>query len=272
MRLWFIYPFCKKESFYEHAVQQTGAQCHRVQALIYPVQYLPISPLLIAQALHTRAKTLKLPEPEGPRNGVSGHGPDLRLLIMGDSAAAGVGVVHQRDALSGQLVECLAERFRVSWLLEAESGATTGDTLERLAGMETRQFDVAVTSLGVNDVTGHVGLAKWIGQQRELRAQLKERFGVSLTVVSSLPPMHSFPALPRPLSNYLGDRATRFDNELKADLAAHNDGHYLDMRISDNPDLIAEDGFHPGPGVYIEWARRAADLILRYAKSEVVAG
>jgi lysophospholipase L1-like esterase len=61
-------------------------------------------------------------------------------------------------------------------------------------------------------------------------------------------------------------RSTRFDNELKADLETHGDGHYLDMRISEDPDLIAEDGFHPGPGVYIEWGRRAADVIARQAR------
>lgn len=225
-------------------------------------RYIPISPLLIAQAVLTRARAVRLPEPAGPRNGVSGQGPELRLLIIGDSAAAGVGTEHQRDALSGQLVECLAERFRVSWLLEAESGATTADTLGRLSGLQARAFDVAVTSLGVNDVTGHTGLRKWMGQQRELRARLKERHGVSTIVVSSLPPMHGFPALPRPLRNYLGERASRFDAALKADLEKRADGLYLDLRFSENPALIAEDGFHPGPEMYTEWARRAADMIV----------
>lgn len=223
--------------------------------------YLPISPLLLVQAVITRAKTVRLPEPEGPRSGVYGRGPALRLLIIGDSAAAGVGATHQRDALSGQLVDRLADRFRVSWLLEAETGATTADTLERLDGLEPKKFDVVLTSLGVNDVTGHVGLCKWIVQQRELRKQLHESFGVSLAIICGLPPVHGFPALPRPLRDYLGDRATQFDSALKADLQESHDGRYLDLRFSDNSALIAADGFHPGPEMYAEWARRAADFI-----------
>ena len=52
---------------------------------------LMLSPLLVAQALLTRARLPRLPEPDGERHGVVGEGAPLRLLILGDSSAAGVG-------------------------------------------------------------------------------------------------------------------------------------------------------------------------------------
>ncbi|EEX09439.1 hypothetical protein SL1157_1477 [Ruegeria lacuscaerulensis ITI-1157] len=52
---------------------------------------LPLLPLLAAQALMVRQRALRLPEPSGPREGRQGRGPRLRLLIVGDSSAAGVG-------------------------------------------------------------------------------------------------------------------------------------------------------------------------------------
>ena len=226
--------------------------------MLSTLSYIAVSPLLLVQALHTRARALRLPEPEGPRSGTLGKGPQLRLLIVGDSAAAGVGVAHQQDALSGRLMALLAERFRVSWALEAESGARTSCALDRLFRLDPQTFDVAVTSLGVNDVTGHTGRRKWIRLQRELRGVLKERFGVSFTIVSGLPPVHGFPALPQPLRHYLGSRATRFDEQLKADLEGCESAIHLDLRFSENPELIARDGFHPGAEIYAEWARRAA--------------
>lgn len=225
-----------------------------------------ISPLLFIQAIMTRARALKLPEPPGPRSGVAGEGQELRLLITGDSAAAGVGAEHQQEALSGQLVARLRQRFRVIWSLEAETGATTASTLERLSTLAPQKFDVAVTSLGVNDVTRHTGAQQWRDLQRQLRVMLREQFGVSLSLISGLPPMHGFPALPQPLRQYLGGRATKFDDSLKADLMHSQDSCYLGLRFADDPALMARDGFHPGPDLYAEWGRRAGGMILdRYA-------
>ena len=45
---------------------------------------LALSPLLVLQALRTRARLPRLPEAEGERDGVFGDGPSLRLLIAGD--------------------------------------------------------------------------------------------------------------------------------------------------------------------------------------------
>ena len=81
-------------------------------------------PLLLWQGKRVRKLALHLPEAAGPRSGVSGDAqlPPLRLLICGDSAAAGVGVTLQDDALSGQLVSLLAPHYRVQWQLEAQTG------------------------------------------------------------------------------------------------------------------------------------------------------
>ena len=54
---------------------------------------LALAPVLVAQALRTRRRAPVLPEPAGPRQGCVGQGEsELRLLIAGDSSAAGVGV------------------------------------------------------------------------------------------------------------------------------------------------------------------------------------
>lgn len=229
---------------------------------MHDLKYLALSPVLLAQALRTRARVPRLPEPPGPRSGVSGQGPPLSLLIAGDSAAAGVGAPHQDQALSGQLVHRLARSFRVDWRLEAKTGATTAATIAWLQRLEAGPFDVVVTSLGVNDVTGLVSLLKWLSQQRQLRELLQSRFGARLLVASGLPPMHGFPALPRPLRDYLGGRATLFDQALANELAHAPGCAFLSVRFTEDPALMASDGFHPGPEMYAEWARRVAALII----------
>ncbi|HSB98596.1 MAG TPA: SGNH/GDSL hydrolase family protein, partial [Burkholderiaceae bacterium] len=96
---------------------------------------LALSPLLVVQAQQTRARVPRLPEAAGARDGVVGRGRvALRLLIAGDSSAAGVGVATQQQALAGQLLPRLAARrsARIHWALLARSGLTTAQTFELL--------------------------------------------------------------------------------------------------------------------------------------------
>ena len=49
---------------------------------------LLLAPWLIWQGRKVRKNTLRLPEAAGPREGQQGSGTSLRLLVLGDSAAA----------------------------------------------------------------------------------------------------------------------------------------------------------------------------------------
>ncbi len=222
---------------------------------------LALSPILVFQGRWVRRHTPLLPEPPGARSGVTGDGPRIRLLVTGDSAAAGVGAPHQRDGLVGRLVRELAPRNRVHWTLFAATGATTTTLLRDLPRLEGRRFDVILTSLGVNDVTAGRSLSGWRKRQRELRTALTEAFGTRLLIVSGLPPVDLFPALPQPLRWYLGRRARQFDEDLRNEVAEEKETAFLSLRFSKNPHSMAPDGFHPGPEIYAAWAERAANII-----------
>src|SRR5689334_20066239 len=73
-------------------------------AMGYRTASIALVPLLALQGRRVRRVTPRLPEPPGPRAGLAGDGPPLRLLILGDSSAAGVGAPSQDEALSGRLV------------------------------------------------------------------------------------------------------------------------------------------------------------------------
>ena len=223
---------------------------------------LLLGPLLYWQGRDTRRNTPLLPEPPGPRAGFAGRGEPLRVLIVGDSAAAGVGAPDEVDALSGSLVAALAPFHAVDWELHAKTGATTASTLQYLEHMAPKSFDLAITSLGVNDVTTGVGQRAWLAQQSELRRCLRDKFAVRLMLISGLPPVAEFPALPQPLRWYLGSRADDFDRDLERVLAAESDSRFLSLRFSGNVSAMAADGFHPGPAIYSEWGARAADIAL----------
>lgn len=227
--------------------------------LAHPATRLMLAPVLLSQGIRVRRRALVLPEAAGPRAGVAGQGPEVHLLIAGDSSAAGVGVAQQDQALAGRLVADLARDVTVHWRLEARTGATTAMCLAHLRSLGAVRVDVAVTALGVNDVTHQVPLRRWRAQQAALAAHLRGQ-GAWLVIRSGLPPMDQFPALPRPLRDVLGAQARAMDSALAADSTGALRHLPFDGARMD-PGLMAEDGFHPGAAIYAAWAAEVATMI-----------
>jgi lysophospholipase L1-like esterase len=130
-----------------------------------------LSPLLLARALRVRARTPRLPESSGARQGCAGHGMPLSLLILGDSAAAGLGAAHRNEASSGALVRALAPDFALEWELRTAAGFGV-EAVSSLIDDGARGFDVALLAVGVNDVTSVQRLTRWIDSLRALIARL----------------------------------------------------------------------------------------------------
>ncbi|KVG67335.1 SGNH/GDSL hydrolase family protein [Burkholderia cenocepacia] len=231
----------------------------------YPFATAALGPLLFAQGRYVRRVTPRLPEAAGPRSGEAGDGPPLRVLVLGDSAAAGVGVATQSDALAGQLARALAVTHRVSWKLLARTGLTTQDLVDWLAAEPAEPFDVAVTSLGVNDVTGGVSPARWLAAQAALVGLLAARFQVEHAVLSAVPPMERFPALPQPLAWYLGLRAKRLNAALAGWAATQPHCTFLRVALPLERHLMAADGFHPAAAACAAWAGQVAAALRQRA-------
>ena len=227
----------------------------------YVLPAIIASPLLIYQALRARTKVLKLPEPEGERSGIEGVGDKLKLLILGDSAGAGVGVATQEEALSGQLKSLLNKTHQLDWTLIATSGHKTEDALDNLYKMQTNTYDVVLISLGVNDVTGFVSPKKWIQQCDALIDCLVSQYSAQRIIWSDFPKMEKFPALPQPLRWFIGARKNHLRKHLVNYIAQKERLELLefpDLLAEQNQDIkdwVALDGFHPGPRVYTIWAQ-----------------
>lgn len=219
-------------------------------------------PLIATQALWVAARATRLPEAAGPRQGQAGQGAPLRLLILGDSSAAGVGVVHQEQALAGRLVARLSCSHAVHWHLWARSGLTTSGALRWLCAHQQQGFDVAVLALGVNDVKNAMHITRWKANYPRLIQTLKTRFGVEHIYASGVPPLGDFPLLPQPLAAVLGTRASAFDTAL-AEICAHDrQSHHIPFNAPFDPALVASDGFHPSAELYDRWADELAARIM----------
>ena len=234
---------------------------------------LALLPLLIAQGKGVRTSALKLPEAAGERHGVAGAGQvALRVLIVGDSSAAGVGVGTQDEAFAGQLAQALAERTgaAVGWQLVATSGHTASDAARALAGATLARADLLVTALGVNDVVGQTRPAQFLAALDEIHALAVTRAQVTHSWHCGLPPMGTMPLLPQPLRWILGRDAAHFDHALVRHLEGQTARLHLPLpeapRMRGKDDAtpegwMARDGFHPGLLGYRQWGRQVAEAI-----------
>lgn len=224
---------------------------------------LALAPLLVTQALITRARLPRLPEAEGAREGEVGDGDRLGLLVIGDSSAAGVGVATQRDALAAPLARRLAtlSRRRVQWQLLAESGLTTAQATARLAREAHRLFDLAVVVTGVNDVVDQVPSHHAVAAREALANRLRNGHGVQHVVFAPLPPVHRFPGLPQPLRWVAGADARRHNAAMRDWVGTRSDVSCVEMALELDAAGMARDGFHPGEPVY----RHCAEALARHA-------
>jgi lysophospholipase L1-like esterase len=234
---------------------------------------LALLPLLIAQGKRVRATALKLPEAAGERHGVTGGGRvALRVLIVGDSSAAGVGVGTQDEAFAGQLAQALAERTgaAVGWQLVATSGHTARDAARALAAATLAPADLLVTAVGVNDVVSQTRPAQFLRDLDEIHALAVTRAQVTHSWHCGLPPMGIFPLLPQPLRWILGRDAAHLDNALVNHLKGQAGRLHLPLpeapRLPGKDDAtpegwMARDGFHPGLLGYRQWGRQVAEAL-----------
>ncbi len=223
---------------------------------------LPLAPLLVAQALWVGLRATRLPEPPGPRSGTIGHGPPLRLLILGDSSSAGVGAETQDTALSGCLARALAPHVTLDWHLEGETSATTKTSLAKLSRLPDRPFDLALLIHGVNDTTRLTAPETFRARQIALMDALRARHGVARFILSGVPPMQHFPLLPQPLRWVLGQQAARLDAELARLATEREDVSHLPLSLPFEAHLVARDVFHPSEAAYALWAEMLAAEIV----------
>ncbi len=254
-----------------------------------------LTPVYLYQGRKIKRDTVRLPEPNGERHGrvqlnTAIESPKdarkqiLNLMIVGDSAAAGVGSETQQEAFVGNLIPILTKQPAIqnqfdmlNWSLQATTGHTSFDILRRLYVLPapSQPVDVMVLSVGVNDTTSKVSVDKWQQQIESIIAIAQRKFGVKELVFLSLPPMAQMPAIPAPLNNFVGakafildkilqqvcaanDRVTYMATDFPRMIAEHANGTPIDIKV-----MFASDGFHPSSLMYGYWAQQLSELIIQ---------
>jgi len=228
-----------------------------------------LSPLLLAQGRYLRRKVSKMPHSPLPWDGaLPGHAP-VRVLGVGDSTVAGVGVQDAGHGLVAQFSHALHETFDrgVTWRSVGESGATSKDILERFVVTAVAPAaDVVLVSLGANDAKDLKPLRATINRFLRLIDVLHDAHPDATLIFSSLPAFSLFPTLPQPLRGLMYGHAQAIERSIRPLIESRPFALMSPPPPQYNEGFFAPDGFHPSVSGYRDWARFAfADALERGA-------
>jgi lysophospholipase L1-like esterase len=220
------------------------------------------SPIVLTQGRRLKRTTPHLPEAELPWMGELA-GPDpIRLLVLGDSTAAGVGTTSQQEALPGRLADALHARTGrgIRWRAVGKNGATSREIItDYLDDALSQPADLLFLSIGANDAMTMRGAGIFARDVRRILDAFEAHNPGAFVLMSSLPVFGRFGLLMQPLRTALYRHALA----LEAAARAVVDARPNTLMSSDPPpyaeDFWAEDFFHPGPSGYRDWAEWAVD-------------
>lgn len=228
---------------------------------------LPILPFLIAQGRHTRRITPRLAEAAGAQAGLAGEAhavQPITLLAVGESPVAGVGVDTHEQAITGQLAHALASRLQrpVQWRACGKNGITVREAMALvMPDVPEEPVDIVLVVFGVNDTTAFRPVSGWIRDLRALLDLLEQRCRPKLVMLSGVPPMRYFPALPQPLRSVMGLKADVLDRAAQEIAAERAQTFHVPIALDTNDrTMMASDGYHPSAKGCTAWAQLLAEL------------
>lgn len=227
---------------------------------------LPFTPFLYLQGQYTRLRVGRLPDAVGePAGVVEGGDRTVRLLAIGESTVAGVGVKDLKQALAARFAEhySRATGSTVRWRAMGVSGITVRRALKEIVPeLPDDEFDIVVVALGGNDVfalNSPVGFRK---DMTELITSLRAKSPEAAIFLANVPMIRDALALPHPLK-YVLAKLAKMQHFNVIDLVSLLDDVYYFDDVKRVKEEFFSDGVHPSEFGYDIWASEMVECYLK---------
>ena len=208
-------------------------------------------------------KMKKLDDPRGERIVHIGSSEKIvRILVVGDSSALGVGCDEISQSSVGAIAEKLSEQFSVQYQVCAFTGFTTKQISEKVKEIPKQSFDFIVISLGTNDILQRTKLSDWVKQVTELMTYLQVSFCPQKIFINAVPPFQKLSHLPNSFRTYLSNKSQQMNLYLSQLAIESTACQFVDMDFDFHADYISADGFHPSALLYQLQGARLATFML----------
>lgn len=247
---------------------------------------IPLLPFLYFQGKRIKRNIPDLPEASGDTGFWTAKNKEsLRLLTIGESTIAGVGVATHEEGFSGTLAKELSQKLdmNVHWRVYAKSGYTAKQVYENIIDkIEYTSADLIVIGLGGNDAFQLNKPGKWKKATRKLIDKLKFKFEETPIVFINMPPIKDFPVFTPLARMILGNYVNILGDELKNVVKSYENVYYISdiMKAKDmaaklgnsvKPSDMFSDGVHPSKMAYQIWAKDVAEYIIKTIPKPITA-
>lgn len=218
----------------------------------------PFAPFLYLQGQITRWKVGVLPDAAGETSGKYRTGADpVKLFVIGESTAAGLGARTHEFALAGQFATALGKQMNspVEWRVVGKNGVTARRTIdELLPEMPFESFDYILVGLGGNDVMKLSSPVKWRRDMTELLNTLRDRQPKAVIFVSNCPMIILSPIMPQPVKSILWQLSRMHDANIREFTERMDRVLYYPQPVDVEVEGFFADGIHPSEKGYADWS------------------
>jgi len=223
-------------------------------------------PVYIWQGLGVRRRTPRMPPAGGPvRHRIDGKEPEIRLLVLGDSSAASVGIESSEQGLAAELSRLIAARTgsAVVWRAAGFNSATSGQIRDHvLPNLAPEPWTHIVVSIGTNDAKNFHSVPRFKREFGGLLYGLRAKWPEARVVWSPVVEMTRVPALPPLLGKILEIRARAINAKGEALCFERGALPAARLPILDPAAGFSIDGFHASAAGYAAWAEHLLPLVL----------
>lgn len=247
--------------------------------LLNTVITFPLLPILYIQGKKIRANTPTLPEALDIE-GITYKDSEktLRIVTVGDSCMAGVGVKTHKEGFIGALSNKLSSHYdiNISWKVYAKSGYTALKVKNRLVPtVNDKNLDIIIIGIGGNDAFKLTSPKEWIHNIETLIADIRIKYTYKPIIFVNMPPVREIPAFTSLIKYIMGnlidvysDKLIRLVENTDNVFYCSNKINYKDYTKRYNLDshpsefFSNEDKFHPSKLAYKIWAQDVSNFII----------
>ncbi len=221
-------------------------------------------PVYVVQGLRVRNQSMRMAPPEQHSLvEIKGKGKPIRLLFIGDSSAAGVGVSDFKECVAGRTPHLLAEKTGRPVITRTcgNNSATAGDLRDEVVPhLEPATYDYVIINIGTNDSKNFHTSNRFKKEFGGLLYALNAKFPGAKPIWSGLIDVEHIPLLSSPLNKIIGIRS-RILKKMGDELCFERGALYPQTKWQPIRENFSEDGFHASSRGYRLWAEELADYI-----------
>jgi len=222
----------------------TGAVARLVNALGRPAVRL---------WLHTAEMSdTQLPRPQDPDLRTPPAYNDDRVLLVGNGATVGYGVLTHELSLAGhlgrQISQLTGRATHVSVI--ADGSMTAGTALANLAGVDLTHYDGVVMTVGVNEALSLASPERWRRELDALLRGIRDRVPLLRVYMVGIPPVGSITAVPAFVERITDRHSQTLNDALSEACARFARVTYLPFAPGPSSDI----GRYRSTETYREWS------------------